>query len=92
MSESKNIGAKQAWKNSGTSLSFAQWIEREKGQGRFLENVHAAQDFRDVVNADGNNLPDNALLSQKNIKIAIGAIVAIGIIYLGIKIIKKSNG
>lgn len=40
--------ANQIWKESGTTLSFADWIQREKEKGRFLPNKMVS-DFTDAI-------------------------------------------
>ena len=40
--------ANQIWKESGTTLSFADWIQREKDKGNFLPNKMVS-DFADSI-------------------------------------------
>jgi len=42
--------ANQIWKESGTTLSFADWIQREKEKGRFLPNKMVS-DFTENITA-----------------------------------------
>ena len=46
--------ANQIWKESGTTLSFADWIQREKDKGRFLPN----QIVSEVTDSIKNSLGD----------------------------------
>jgi hypothetical protein len=44
------LSANKLYKESGTTLSFKEWLEREKGKGKFIPNVEAMEEF---INADG---------------------------------------
>jgi hypothetical protein len=43
------------WRESGTSLRFADWIEREKSKGNFMVN----KKFEDFFNANGIESPQD---------------------------------
>lgn len=45
--------ANQIWKESGTTLSFADWIQREKDKGRFLPNQIVAEVADSIKNSLG---------------------------------------
>lgn len=45
--------ANQIWKESGTTLSFADWIQREKDKGRFLPNQIVAEVADNIKNSLG---------------------------------------
>ena len=47
------------WRESGTSLSFADWIQREKDKGAFLTN----KKFENFANSDGE-IDDATWLEQ----------------------------
>jgi hypothetical protein len=47
------------WRESGTSLSFADWIQREKDQGAFLTN----KKFENFADSDGE-IDDATWLEQ----------------------------
>ena len=44
------LSANKLYKDSGTTLSFKEWLEREKAKGKFIPNVQAMEE---IVNADG---------------------------------------
>lgn len=44
------LSANKLYKESGTTLSFKEWLDREKAKGKFIPNVEAMEEF---VNADG---------------------------------------
>lgn len=48
--ESKTKSPNRLWRESGTSLSFADWIQREKDKGAFLRN----KKFEKYANVDGD--------------------------------------
>jgi hypothetical protein len=45
------LSANKLYKESGTTLSFKDWLEREKSKGKFIPNVEAIEEFH---NADGS--------------------------------------
>jgi hypothetical protein len=47
--ELKTKSPNRLWRESGTSLSFADWIQREKDKGAFLSN----KKFENFSNAEG---------------------------------------
>lgn len=66
--------ANQIWKESGTTLSFADWIQREKEKGRFLPNKMVS-DFTEAISssikdslgiANSSNLMNDPLNTNVN--------------------------
>ena len=57
--ESKQKSPNKIWRESGTSLSFADWIQREKDKGAFLTN----KKFENFANVDGE-IDDATWLEQ----------------------------
>jgi hypothetical protein len=64
------LSANAMYKQSGSTLSFKDWLEREKNKGKFIPKIQAQMEFE---NADGSQ---NA---QENIKgagqLEIGSII-----------------
>ena len=56
--------ANQLWKESGTSLSFAQWLQREKDKGNFIPNKSVVLDTEKFV-ADSTSTIRNVLNLDK---------------------------
>ena len=56
--------ANQLWKESGTSLSFAQWLQREKDKGNFIPNKSVVLDTQQFV-ADSTSTIRNVLKLDK---------------------------
>ena len=57
--------ANQIWKESGSSLSFKNWLQREKDKGRFLPN----KQLMEFNSADGESeLSDNQKIIQETLK------------------------
>jgi hypothetical protein len=44
------LSANKLYKQSGSTLPFKDWLEREKAKGKFIPNVEAMEEF---YNADG---------------------------------------
>ena len=61
--------ANQLYKQSGSTLPFKDWLEREKQKGKFIPNLAAQEEF---FNANGE---DNAIDSPKDTNI-IGSVVS----------------
>jgi len=57
--ETKHKSPNKLWRESGTSLSFADWIQREKDKGAFLTN----KKFENFANVDGE-IDDATWLEQ----------------------------
>jgi len=45
------LSANAMYKQSGSTLSFKDWLEREKNKGKFIPNIQAQMEFE---NADGS--------------------------------------
>ncbi len=45
------LSANAMYKQSGSTLSFKDWLEREKSKGKFIPNIQAQMEFE---NADGS--------------------------------------
>jgi hypothetical protein len=56
--------ANQLWRESGTSLSFAQWLQREKDKGNFIPNKSVVLDTQQFV-ADSTSTIRNVLKLDK---------------------------
>lgn len=56
--------ANQLWKESGTSLSFANWLQREKDKGNFVPNKSVVLDTDEIV-ADSTATIRNVLNLDK---------------------------
>lgn len=48
------LSANKLYKQSGSTLPFKDWLEREKAKGKFIPNVEAMEEF---YNADGTEEP-----------------------------------
>ena len=51
------LSANKLYKESGTTLSFKEWLDREKAKGKFIPNVEAMEEF---VNADGGTQEESS--------------------------------
>ena len=57
--------ANQIWKESGSTLSFKNWLQREKDKGRFLPNKQLTE-FNSIDSDD--SLSDSQKLIQETLK------------------------
>lgn len=89
------LSANKLYKESGTTLSFKEWLEREKAKGKFIPNVEAMEEF---VNADGGiseDTSDKTNITAKSVenKQIITSIARVGFIavlaYFVIRTIKS---
>lgn len=60
--ETKTKSPNRLWRESGTSLSFADWIQREKDKGAFLAN----KKFEKFANVEGKIDTDSWIEQVKN--------------------------
>ena len=71
--EAKDKSPNRLWRESGTSLSFADWIHREKDKNNFMVN----KKFENFSNAIGDSNNDNAWvqdsISQAKVDLGIQA-------------------
>jgi hypothetical protein len=87
------LSANKLYKQSGSTLPFKDWLEREKAKGKFIPNVEAMEEF---YNADGTEQPpaetteikkadvDKAQMTSKILR--VGLIVLLGyVIYKNYK-------
>jgi hypothetical protein len=73
--ETKQKSPNRLWRESGTSLSFADWIQREKDKGAFLAN----KKFDNFSNVNGfidNDTWIEQLKSQARINLGIDKVVS----------------
>lgn len=76
------LSANKLYKESGTTLSFKGWLEREKGKGKFIPNVEAMDEF---INADGDTSQgesEKSIITAKSVenKQLVSSIARIGLI------------
>jgi hypothetical protein len=75
------ISANKLYQQSGTTLSFKDWLEREKAKGNFIPNANALEEYNNV---DGNVVANKEEVSDvkdftmvRNVAI-VGAIIIFG--------------
>lgn len=82
--------ANQLYRNSGTTLSFKDWLEREKNKGVFIPNVEAMKEF---ANFDGTSVQEekkeNLTFTQSFQTSMAKKVLAVAIIGLGAYLIYK---
>lgn len=54
--------ANQLYRESGSTLPFKQWIEREKAKGIFIPNVEAQNEMMNVIGTDKTEDKPNHLI------------------------------
>lgn len=81
--------ANKVYRESGSSLPFKDWLEREKNKGNFIPNAQALKEFE---NFDGEETPTEEkkdLVSDSTTK-NIVIVAVVGIVLFGIyKFTKK---
>jgi hypothetical protein len=55
------ISANKIYKESGSSLPFKDWLEREKNKGKFIPNAQALKEFQ---NFDGEEKPETTIKAE----------------------------
>lgn len=80
--------ANQLFKDSGTTLSFKDWIQREKSKGIHIPNVDANNEMLSLLGDENTaDEPKNKHL-VRNILFVVGALT-VG--YLGYRLIKNKQ-
>jgi hypothetical protein len=65
--------ANQTWKESGTTLSFSQWLEREKAKGAFIPNKMVADTTASIKAKLGiGSESDNLVITPENQNTVLG--------------------
>lgn len=76
------LSANQLYRESGSSLPFKEWIEREKSKGVFIPNVKAQEDYN---NADGGDEVETAQSVKSNLQ--VGSIIGKNLLFVGVLVI-----
>lgn len=71
--------ANQLYKESGSTLPFKDWIEREKSKGVHIPNEDVNKDIESMLNADGKTTDKRILL--RNIAFTVGGLVLLYFAY-----------
>jgi hypothetical protein len=80
--------ANQLYKESGTTLSFKDWIEREKSKGVHIPNVEANTEMLSLLGDENKtDEPKNNNL-MRNVLFVVGVIT---LAYVGYRFIKSKN-
>lgn len=67
--------ANQLYRESGSTLPFKQWIEREKAKGIFIPNVEAQNEMMNMIAEDGkSNDKPNYLLRNLAVLAVVGVL------------------
>jgi hypothetical protein len=79
------ISANKIYKQSGSSLPFKDWLEREKNKGKFIPNAQALKEFQ---NFDGEektetNMKDEVIggSTMRNTLLILGLGIGIYLFY-----------
>jgi hypothetical protein len=83
--------ANQLYKESGTQLSFKDWIEREKAKGAQIPNVAANAEMESMLNAEGqteNNEPDKNKILLRNVATTL---VVATLVFFIVKALRKKE-
>jgi len=79
------ISANKIYKQSGSSLPFKDWLEREKNKGKFIPNAQALKEFQ---NFDGEektetNIKDEVIggSTMRNTLLILGLGIGIYLFY-----------
>jgi ABC-type phosphate transport system substrate-binding protein len=81
--------ANQLYKESGTTLSFRDWIEREKSKGIHIPNVEANNEMLNLLGDEKNEEPKSNNKLVRNVLFVVGAVA---LAYVGYRYVKSKNG
>lgn len=80
--------ANQLYRESGSSLPFKQWIEREKAKGIFIPNVEAQNEMMNVIGEERTTTEDKPNHLIRN----LAMLAVIGVLgYFAYRTIKNKN-
>ena len=80
--------ANQLYKESGTTLSFRDWIEREKSKGIHIPNVEANNEMLNLLGNEKNEEPKSNNKLVRNVLFVVGAVA---LAYVGYRYLKSKN-
>jgi ABC-type phosphate transport system substrate-binding protein len=80
--------ANQLYKESGTTLSFRDWIEREKSKGIHIPNVEANNEMLNLLGDEKNEEPKSNNKLVRNVLFVVGAVT---LAYVGYRYVKSKN-
>jgi ABC-type phosphate transport system substrate-binding protein len=80
--------ANQLYKESGTTLSFRDWIEREKSKGIHIPNVEANNEMLNLLGNEKNEEPKSNNKLVRNVLFVVGAVA---LAYVGYRYVKNKN-
>lgn len=80
--------ANQLYKESGTTLSFRDWIEREKSKGIHISNVEANNEMLNLLGDEKNEEPKSNNKLVRNLLFVVGAVA---LAYVGYRYVKSKN-
>ena len=80
--------ANQLYKESGTTLSFRDWIEREKSKGIHIPNVEANNEMLNLLGDEKNEEPKSNKQLVRNVLFVVGAVA---LAYVGYRYVKSKN-
>ena len=80
--------ANQLYKESGTTLSFRDWIEREKSKGLHIPNVEANNEMLNLLGDEKNEEPKSNNKLVRNVLFVVGAVA---LAYVGYRFVKSKN-
>lgn len=76
------LSANQRYKQSGTSLSFAEWIEREKAKGIVIPQKGVTDVYMEAVKEvepkKEDNVSDNKVLGLNKNMLLLSALIVLG--------------
>lgn len=80
--------ANQLYRESGSTLPFKQWIEREKSKGIFIPNIEAQNEMMNVIGEDTKTTEDKPNHLVRNLAV----LAVIGVLsYFAYRTIKNKN-
>ncbi len=80
--------ANQLYKESGTTLSFRDWIEREKSKGIHIPNVEANNEMLNLLGNEKNEEPKS---NNKLVRNVLFVVSAVALAYVGYRYVKNKN-
>lgn len=76
------VSANKIYRESGSSLPFKDWLEREKNKGNFIPNAQAYKEFKNFDGQENTTSPTTTNdVVLRNTLIVVGLVLGIALFY-----------
>jgi len=77
------VSANKVYRESGSSLPFKDWLDREKNKGNFIPNAQALKEFENF-DGEANELENKIEVVKDSTMNTIVIVAVVGVVLFGI--------